>query len=154
MAYRGKIEGGQVVTDPSDSLPEGASVSIEVIRPVPKDVAAVQALEVTEITSIGATDLAGTTFSSEALLFCREKGLLVEVNRAIDIAKNIFSIISDPVVNLVHDRETDNASYLSIEIQVSGPVRDIVTAHRKFAQQAAAVLGCNREMITLNYDII
>ncbi len=154
MAYRGKIEGGQVVTDPSVTLPEGASVSIEVIRPAAKVVPEVQALDVTEITLKGPSALTSTTFSSEALLFCCEKGLLFEVNQAIDIARSYFSIIGEPAVDVVHDRETDDASYLSIEIQVSGPVKDNVMAHRKFAQEAARLLGAKRELITLHYDII
>jgi hypothetical protein len=154
VVYRGKIKGGHVVTDPSDCLPEGASVSIEVIRPVPKVVGGVQSLDVTETKLMGPTELTGTSFSSEALLFCREKGLLVDVNRAIDIARNCFSIISNPAVNLVHDGDADDASYLSIEIQVSGAVKDNVMSHRKFAREAAALLGSKREIITLHYDII
>jgi hypothetical protein len=66
VAYRGKIEGGQGVTDPSDLLPEGASVSIEVIRPVPKVVGDEDCLDVIGIKAEGPTDLIGINISSDA----------------------------------------------------------------------------------------
>jgi hypothetical protein len=46
------------------------------------------------------------------------------------------------------------ASYLVIEVQVRGEVKDVVMAHRKFAHQTARLLGTERSIITLNYDII
>jgi hypothetical protein len=42
----------------------------------------------------------------------------------------------------------------NFEIRVSGAVKDNVIAHRKFAQDAARLLGSRREMITLHYDIL
>ena len=155
MVYRGRIEGGQVVTDSSDLLPEGARVSIEVIPDRPQTGSESQSPD-------GANDVDSRVnscqfdaiVSSEALSFCREHDLLFDLSRAIDIAKRAFLILGSPAVDLVHDRETDGLSYLCIEIQVCGAVQDNVIAHRKFAQESARVLGARRETITLNYNII
>jgi hypothetical protein len=154
MTLRGRVEGGQVVTEPSELLPEGAEVSIEVFIPAPSAAADSRSLAGIESDSGTRTDFMGSSISSDALRFCREKGLLLELSRAIDIAKNCFSIIGNPAVDLVRDRETNGLSYLSLEIRVSGAVKDNVIAHRKFAQEAARLLGSNREMITLHYDIV
>ncbi len=66
----------------------------------------------------------------------------------------MISRSDDPVVELVHDRETEHGSCIVIEIQVQGEVKDIVAAHRKFASETAKTLGPKRAMITLNFDIV
>jgi hypothetical protein len=154
VTYRGRVEGGQIVTDASDLLPEGANVLIEVLEPAGTVEAGSQPLAGTRFDSTGAGGLIGTSVSNEAVVFCREKGLLNELSRAIDLAKKCFSIIGSPTVDLVHDRETDDLAYLSVEIHVRGAVMDNVMADRKFAEEAARLLGAKRELITLHYDII
>ena len=129
-------------------------MSIEVIQPDPQATADGQSLGPTEDESSGPTGLIGISLSSEALSFCRDKGVLTDLSRAIDIGRSCFSIVGDPAVDLVNDRETDGVSYLSIEIQVCGTVKENVIAHRKFAQEAAESVSAKREMITLHYDII
>lgn len=92
--------------------------------------------------------------SWDALTFCRLHGIDSELRLAIETARNCFPIIADPDVELVHDPETEDASYLVIEILVRGEVKDIVVAHRKFANDTARLLGPKRAMIALNYDIM
>ena len=85
------------------------------------------------------------SLSSEALSFCREKGVLKDLSRAIDIARDCFSIVGEPAVDLVHDRETDGVSYLSIELRVLRDGQRKRDRHRKFAQEAARALVVNEK---------
>lgn len=107
-----------------------------------------------EIASRSEPGLAGVRMSSEAHAFCQRNGFARELIDAIDSAKKCFSTVGSPVVNLVQDPEVDDTSYLVIEIQVRGEVRDNVVAHRKFATETAKSLGRNGELIKLHYDII
>jgi hypothetical protein len=84
---------------------------------------------------------------------CLRIGVVSELSLAIETARKCFSIIGNPAVDLVQDPETD-ASYLVIEIQVRGDVRDNVMAHRTLARETARLLGPRREIISLHYDII
>ena len=80
MTFRGRVESGQVVIEPPDLLPEGAKVSIEVIQPGPEAAADRQSLDSTENVSSGPTGLIGMSLSSDALSFCREKGLFTDLS--------------------------------------------------------------------------
>jgi hypothetical protein len=92
--------------------------------------------------------------SAEALEFCRSRGIVSQLGAAIDSAGNHFSIVGSPFVRLVQDPEVEGFSYLVIEIQVAGTVRDNVMSHRNFANETAKLLGATREMIRLQYDIV
>jgi hypothetical protein len=92
--------------------------------------------------------------SAEALEFCFAKGLAPQLGMAIESARKHFSIVGRPFVNLVQDPEDDHTSYLVIEIQVSGTVRDNVISHLGFAHETAKLLGPTRELMKLHYDII
>jgi hypothetical protein len=98
--------------------------------------------------------LAAARTSAEALKFCLTKGVANELGIAIDSARKHFSTVGSPSVNLVHDPEDDHASYLVIEIQVRGTVRDNVMSHRRFANEMAKSLGTIRGLLRLHYDII
>jgi hypothetical protein len=98
--------------------------------------------------------LAGAHPSAEALKFCLTKGIASELGMAIDSARKHFSIIGNPFINLVHDPEDDHTSYLVIEIQVRGTVRDNVISHRGFAHETAKLLGSKRELMKVHYDIM
>jgi hypothetical protein len=73
---------------------------------------------------------------------------------ALDTARRTFALIGDPVVELLADPEIPDTSYLVIEIRVTGTVKDNVMAHRKFASEAARLLGPKRETVKLHYDIV
>jgi hypothetical protein len=107
--------------------------------------------------SVDADDRSGlSAFSAYSLLdtsCCLRIGVVSELSLAIETARKCFSIIGNPAVDLVQDPETD-ASYLVVEIQVRGDVRDNVMAHRNFARETARLLGPRREIISLHYDII
>jgi hypothetical protein len=98
--------------------------------------------------------LAAAYTTADALRFCLAKGISVQLGTAIDTARKQFSIIGTPSVRLVRDPEIENVSYLTIEIQVRGTVRDNVISHRSFAIATAKLLGSGRELIRLHYDII
>jgi hypothetical protein len=96
----------------------------------------------------------GARLSSDALSFCHREGIASELGRALDLARQCFSIVGDPVVNLMQDPEVAGAHYLVIEIQVRGGVKKTVSAHKQFALEASERLGSKREVIRLHYDII
>jgi hypothetical protein len=98
--------------------------------------------------------LAGARTSAEALQFCLANGIAPELAMAIDSTRKNFSIVGSPIVNLVQDPEVDRTSYLVIEIQVRGTVRDNVMSHREFAREAAKLLGSKRGLIKLHYEIM
>ncbi len=107
-----------------------------------------------EFASRTESGLAATRTSGEALRFCLLNGMSSELGVAIDSARKHFSIVGSPSVTLVHDPEVHHASYLVIEIQVRGTVRDNVASHREFARETAKLLGTHRGLIKLHYDII
>jgi hypothetical protein len=98
--------------------------------------------------------LIGAHLSADAIAFCRREGITSELILALDLVSQCFTIVGNPVVNLVQDPEVDRAGDLVIEIQVQGGVREIVSAHKQFALQASQRLGSRREMILLHYEII
>ena len=70
--------------------------------------------------------------SPEAFDFCVSKGIVSELGAAIDSAQRHFPIIGNPSVGLVQHPEVEGMSYLVIEIQVSGTVRDNVLCRRRY----------------------
>jgi hypothetical protein len=99
------------------------------------------------------SSLAGARLTSDALSFCHREGIASELSLALDLARQCFAIVGNPVVNLVPDPEVDGASYLVIEIQVRGGVKETVSAHKQFALEASQRLGSKRELIRLHYVI-
>jgi hypothetical protein len=97
--------------------------------------------------------LSGVRLSSDALSYCHREGIESESSLALDLVRKCFSIIGNPVVNLVEDPEVDCTYYLVIEIQVRGGVKKTVAAHKQFALEASQRLGSERKMIRLHYDI-
>jgi hypothetical protein len=154
MIDNGRVESRAFVPDRPDNAQEGAIVSTEIVEP--KATAALSAQPLAESTNDlqGPTVLFDSRISCDALAFCRLHGIDSELGLAIETARNCFPIVGNPNVELVHDPETEDASYLVIEIPVRGEVTDIVRAHRNFASETAKSLGPKRAMITLNYDII
>ncbi len=98
--------------------------------------------------------LAGAQISADALKFSISIGVASGLGVVIDSARKHFSIVGSPSVRLVRDPETENESFLTIEIQVRGSVRDNVMSHRSFAVETAKSLGRSRGLIKLHYDII
>jgi len=142
------------VPDRRHHVQQGAKVSIDIVQPEATVVPSPQPPAVTEDEVQRLSELFGARLSCEALVFCQFKGVVSELRLAIETARNCFQIIGNPDVELVHDPETEAASYLVIEVQVRGEVKDIVMAHREFAKETARLLGPERSIITLNYDII
>jgi hypothetical protein len=127
-------------------------VPIDIVQPEAAGSPRPQTLAESEIH--GVSDLVGARLSSEAMAYCRLEGVVSALRLAIETARNCFQIVGIPDVELVHDPETEDASYLVIEVELRGEVKDIVMAHRKFAHETAKLLGPERSIITLNYNII
>jgi hypothetical protein len=98
--------------------------------------------------------LSGVTFSPEAISFCLGLGIIPELSSATDLLRSCFSVVGKPFVGVMEDPETEDTRYVIIEIQVRGGVKDNVLAHKKFASEAARLLGSKREIIRLHYSII
>jgi hypothetical protein len=107
-----------------------------------------------EVASRGRSGLAGVRVSSDARSFCLREGLVTKLAVAVETARKHFSKIGNPAVSLVQDPEIAGASYLVVEIQVGGGVKDNVTAHREFAAETSKLLGSKREIINFHYEII
>lgn len=98
--------------------------------------------------------LVGVRLSPEARSYCVDNAFDSGLAIALDTARRTFTLIGDPVVELLADPEIPDRSYLVIEIRVRCTVKDNVTAHRKFASEAARLLAPKREIIKLHYDIV
>jgi len=113
------------------------------------------------VASTALSGLSGVRFSVESFEYCLRKGseselqiTLDDLSASMDAIRECFSVIGSPFVNLVRDPEIDDVSFLVIEIQVRGSVKENVKAHREFARKAAKLLGVKRENLTLHYEII
>jgi hypothetical protein len=97
-------------------------------------------------------ELDGAKVSPEAWEFSAHNRLVADLTQGLELARKHF-LASSIRVCVEHDPEVDDASYLVIELEVSGTVSENVLSHRKFASEAAKKLGPNREFIKLCYDI-
>jgi hypothetical protein len=97
-------------------------------------------------------ELEGAKVSPEAWEFSAHNRLVADLTQGLELARKYFSASSIRVC-VEHDPEVDDASYLVIELEVSGTVSENVLSHRRFASEAAKKLGPNREFIKLYYDI-
>jgi hypothetical protein len=150
----GRVESGEFVPDRPDQAQRAVVVSTKLVQPGATAMPSPHPLAERENEVHGSTVLLDARLSYEALAFCQARGVVSELYLAIETARNCFPVIGNPDVELVHDPETEDASYLVIAIKVQGEVKDIVMAHRKFANETARLLGPSRAIIALNYDII
>jgi hypothetical protein len=154
VVCRRRVESGEPEPDCPGDGEEEVKVSTEGVQPGAAEVPSPQPVPELENDNQGPSVPFDASLSCEALAFCRLHGIESELRLAIGTVRRCFRIIGNPDVELVHDRETEDAAYLIIEIQVRGEVKDIVMAHRKFASETARSLGPKRAIIALNYYII
>jgi hypothetical protein len=70
--------------------------------------------------------------SDEVREFCERHALFDRLAKALELAREHFTIVGEPVVKWEHDPENDD-EYLVIEIQVQGSVSENVEAEWRFA---------------------
>jgi hypothetical protein len=82
------------------------------------------------------TAVADLQLSDEVVAFCRNNDLLDHLGRAIDLARQYFSIVGDPVVRLEQDPEVDEW-YLDLVIRVAGDEDACARADREYLRSWA-----------------
>jgi hypothetical protein len=68
--------------------------------------------------------------------FCRRHDLLGHLGRAVDLARQYFSIVNDPMVRLEQDPE-DGEYYLVLEIRVQGEEAECIQAQKRYIRSWA-----------------
>jgi hypothetical protein len=77
------------------------------------------------------TTVADVQLTDEVHAFCQRHHLLDHLGRAIELARQHFSIVGDPVVKLEQDPE-DGEWYLVLEIRVEGDEDESIQAHKDY----------------------
>lgn len=77
------------------------------------------------------TTVVDIQLTDDVLEFCRRNALLDHLGRAIELARQHFSVVGDPVVRLEQDPEVDER-YLVLEIRVKGQEDESICAHRAY----------------------
>ena len=99
------------------------------------------------------TAVADVPLTDEVRDFCRRHDLLVHLGRAIELARQYFSIAGDPVVKLEQDPE-DGEWYLVLEIRVEGGESECARADREYLRSwANSTPWPAVHLIQLFYDI-
>jgi hypothetical protein len=100
------------------------------------------------------TVVADVELSDEVRAFCQSRQLLHHLGRAIELARQYFSIVGDPVVKLEQDPEVDE-QYLVLEIRVSGDEDESIQAHKAYNRTwANSTRWPECHMISLFVDLI
>ncbi len=71
--------------------------------------------------------------SDEVREFCERHALFGHLAKALELAREYFTIVGEPVIRWEHDPENDD-EYLVITIQVQGGVSENVEAEWRFAR--------------------
>jgi hypothetical protein len=82
------------------------------------------------------TAVAELPLSDEVRDFCRRHDLLHHLNRAVELARQCFTIVGDPVVKLEQDPEVEE-SYLVLEIRVAEDEDESIQAQRTYSRSWA-----------------
>ncbi|MGP0064769.1 MAG: hypothetical protein ACLQGP_14370 [Isosphaeraceae bacterium] len=72
-----------------------------------------------------------TPLSDEVRAFCERHALFGHLAKALELARQYFTIIGEPVIQWDQDPENDD-EYLIIEIQALGSVSEVVEAHGRY----------------------
>jgi hypothetical protein len=100
------------------------------------------------------TDVADAQLSQEVRDFCQRHQLLDHLARAIELARQCFSIVGDPVVQLEQDPE-DGEWYLVLEIRVEGDEGACARADREYLRSwANSAPWPAVHLIRLLFDIV
>jgi hypothetical protein len=73
------------------------------------------------------------SFSDEVREFCERHAFFGHLAKALELARECFTIVGEPVIRWAHDPENDD-EYLVIAIQVQGSVSECVEADVRFAK--------------------
>jgi hypothetical protein len=100
------------------------------------------------------TAVADLPLSDEVRDFCRRHDLLDHLARAVELARQDFSIVGDPVVELEPDPEVDEW-YLALEIRVRGEEEESIRAHMAYNRSwATSTPWPAVHLITLIADLV
>jgi hypothetical protein len=100
------------------------------------------------------TAVADLPLSDEVRDFCRRNDLLHHLNRAIELAREHFSIVGDPVVKLEQDPE-DGEWSLVLEARVRGEERESIQAYMAYNRSwATSTPWPAVHLITLMTDFV
>jgi hypothetical protein len=100
------------------------------------------------------TAVADVPLTDEVRDFCRRHDLADHLGRAIELARQCFSIVGNPVVQLEEDPE-DGEWYLVLEVRVRGEEDECSRAHKAYNRSwANSTPRPAVHMITLIVDLI
>jgi hypothetical protein len=74
------------------------------------------------------TTVADLSLTDEVRAFCQRNDLLDHLRRAVDLARQHYSMVGEPTVQLQQDPE-DGEWYLDLEIRVRGDESEYIRAH-------------------------
>jgi hypothetical protein len=99
------------------------------------------------------TAVADIPLSDEVRDFCWRHDLLHHLNRAVELARQYFSIVGDPVVKLEQDPE-EGEWYLVLEIRVEGDESECARGDREYLRSwANSTPWPAVHLIQLSYDL-
>jgi hypothetical protein len=100
------------------------------------------------------TTVADVKLTDDVHAFCQRHHLLDHLGRAIELARQHFSIVGDPVVKLEQDPE-DGEWYLVQEIRVRGDEDESIQAHKDYNRARANSTELSEvHMIGLIVDLV
>ena len=92
--------------------------------------------------------------SDEARTFCVREGILDDVEKAMELARQHFSVIGNPSIELEQDAE-DGEKYLVVSIRAQGDETDCSASHKAFLSAwANAVEWPQVHLIRLIYQAV
>jgi hypothetical protein len=92
--------------------------------------------------------------SDDVRVFCKRHAIMVDLEKAVELARDCFSIAGTPHVRFEQDPE-DASSYVVLEIQVRGDEVDCADSHMRYMSTWANSVGWPEvHLIRLIYDII
>jgi hypothetical protein len=92
--------------------------------------------------------------SDDVRVFCERHAMLGDLENAIELARDCFSIVRIPRVRFEHDPE-DGSSYVVLEVQVQGDETDCGESHMRYLRTWPNSVGWPEvHLIRLIYDIV
>src|SRR5438128_587921 len=74
-----------------------------------------------------------TSLSDDVREFCERHALFGHLAKALELARQCFTIVADPVIQFEQDPDNDD-EYLVLDIQVQGSVSECVESNLRFAR--------------------
>jgi len=92
--------------------------------------------------------------SDHVRVFCERHAIMGDLEKAIELARDCFSIVGIPHVRFEQDPE-DGSSYVVLEVKVQGDENDCAESHMRYMSTWANSVGWPEvHLIRLIYDIV